>query len=63
MRSPCMGCCEREIGCHGSCGKYLAFRAQCEAAKRARQKESDVVDYVVKMEDRTAAKKHRQRRK
>lgn len=63
MNSPCMGCQDRICGCHGSCTKYLEFRAKCDAAIAAREKESDVVGYVVKMEDHVAAKKHRQRRK
>lgn len=24
--TPCKGCQEREIGCHGSCEKYLAWK-------------------------------------
>lgn len=63
MRSPCMGCQERACGCHGRCEKYKGFRARCDAIIEARKRESDVVGYVVGMEDRTAEKKHRQRRK
>lgn len=63
MNSPCMGCQDRACGCHGSRTKYMGFRAKCDAAIAAREKESDVVGYVVKMEDHIAAKKHRRRRK
>lgn len=63
MNSPCMGCQDRACGCHGSCAKYQDFRAKCDAAITARKKESDVVGYVVKMEDNIAKKKHRKRRK
>lgn len=63
MNSPCMGCRDRACGGHGHCDKYRTFRAKCDAAIAARKKESDVVGYVVKMEDHMAAKRHRQRRK
>lgn len=63
MRSPCMGCAEREIGCHGRCERYGQFRRARVEALEVRKKEADVVDYVVIMEDKTAGRKHRQRRK
>lgn len=26
MKGPCLNCPDREIGCHGSCEKYAAFK-------------------------------------
>ena len=30
MKSPCMGCEERYVGCHGKCVKYTNFRSKLD---------------------------------
>lgn len=25
VKSPCKGCCDRQVGCHGSCGAYKNY--------------------------------------
>lgn len=41
MTAPCKDCKRREIGCHGKCEEYAAFRARIalEIAKRREDKE------------------------
>ena len=34
--SPCLGCKDRHEGCHGKCEKYLAFKKECEEARKKR---------------------------
>lgn len=33
--SPCLSCCDRHIGCHSECGKYLAYREELQTEKKA----------------------------
>ena len=33
-KAPCYQCPNREVGCHGKCEKYLAYRAQIDAANK-----------------------------
>ena len=40
--SPCMGCVERKLLCHGSCVKYQNYRVMVEAEQKERQRERDV---------------------
>ena len=35
MIAPCKDCQERTVGCHSSCDKYLAFRAERDALNAA----------------------------
>ena len=41
MKSPCMVCEERVIGCHVNCDKYAEFRAKRDAITRERRKETE----------------------
>lgn len=34
MKTPCADCAEREIGCHGKCGRYQAYREDIEHRKK-----------------------------
>lgn len=34
MKSPCMDCQDRVMGCHGSCAKYIEWRKKRNAHKR-----------------------------
>lgn len=36
MTSPCRGCGDRDIGCHGSCPKYKAYTAENRDRKHRR---------------------------
>lgn len=38
MKSPCMVCEERVIGCHVTCDKYAEFRRKREAINENRKK-------------------------
>ena len=38
MKSPCMVCEERVIGCHVTCDRYAEFRARREAINENRKK-------------------------
>lgn len=33
MKSPCMQCIYRAVGCHAHCGKYIEFQRMCDAAR------------------------------
>lgn len=44
MKSPCQGCPDRVLGCHGNCCKYIEFRRTHDAAReRNRWHEGDYV--------------------
>lgn len=44
MKSPCLQCIYRAVGCHSSCGKYIEFQRTWNAAKeRNRWHEGDYV--------------------
>lgn len=30
-KTPCYGCADRTVTCHGGCGRYKAFREQLDA--------------------------------
>lgn len=34
MNSPCMGCGERSVGCHGRCSRYREYRDVIDASMR-----------------------------
>lgn len=33
VKTPCMGCKERTVGCHAKCEKYAQYRVELEAEK------------------------------
>ena len=61
MNSPCKGCADRAVGCHGRCEKYLAFDAERVKIRLARQQEH-LVRYA-KIESVIAWKKQDTKRK
>lgn len=63
MRAPCKDCPDRHPGCHGQCEAYKAFRAQRDAAIAEKQKDADVLNYVIMNEERISRRKHVTRRK
>ena len=38
-KAPCLGCKDRQLGCHSKCGKYQRFVELNEKVKKERQKE------------------------
>lgn len=38
VESPCLECTERVLGCHSSCGKYIAYQENHAAAAEAYRK-------------------------
>lgn len=46
MKQPCYQCPDREMGCHGRCERYKAYRAEVDAIKAKRKAESDIVDAI-----------------
>lgn len=40
---PCKGCEDRELGCHGRCGRYAEWRAKADE-ERAKQIEAAKLD-------------------
>ena len=36
-KTPCMGCSNRELGCHGNCEKYAEYRNECIDISRKRR--------------------------
>lgn len=47
MQAPCKGCKEREVGCHGSCDRYLEFAAEREAIRDKQAREAQEINSVV----------------
>ena len=48
MRVPCLKCPERIAGCHGTCEKYLKYKAEREQAMAARSAEHMAADVAVR---------------
>lgn len=48
MKNPCRYCEKRQLGCHGTCPEYAAFREKLEAAKEVRKKELEVEAFVLR---------------
>lgn len=44
--APCKDCPDREVGCHSKCARYLSWKEQNEAAKRAKALEYDADSYM-----------------
>lgn len=38
IKSPCMVCKERYMGCHGSCESYLTYQTKCKQVNQSRIK-------------------------
>lgn len=46
MTAPCKDCKRREIGCHGKCEEYAAFRARNERESARRREDTEGIDTV-----------------
>lgn len=55
MTAPCYKCPDREVGCHGKCEKYLAFRAECESRYQLRKDLAMLGSYAVESQKRQKA--------
>lgn len=55
-RNACYGCVDRFVGCHGSCGRYLAFK------KRVEQSRAERAAFVKGSDDIEAVKRGARRR-
>ena len=59
-KSPCLGCEDREVGCHGSCETYQEFRAAqdeyIETIRKNRAKEN--ITYTPKSHFNIVKDKH-----
>lgn len=61
ISSPCMGCEDREPGCHGACEEYLAYKDHVAALNRAvyEQKGSAAQEYSYEKDTMIRRKKNR----
>jgi hypothetical protein len=59
-RSPCLGCKDREVGCHGRCEIYKAWTERHEEyLKRVREQKQTDSDFIaVRVEHRGRKKRH-----
>ena len=62
-KSPCMGCEKREVGCHGRCGAYKAFRDELDAINERRRLLSDADETIRTMEFEAAWRLEKRRRR
>lgn len=37
MKTPCLNCADRQIGCHGKCKKYDLYKEELEREKELKQ--------------------------
>lgn len=44
MKAPCKNCEDRELGCHGSCERYLEFHDQRRLVNKKRQDDATMRD-------------------
>lgn len=61
--NPCYGCEDRQVGCHGVCERYAAWKAEHEAEKdeRYRRERPEIMTTTYKVD--TAIKNNKRRRK
>lgn len=45
--SPCKDCSDRQVGCHGSCEKYRAYKDYQETIAERRRMENSINQMVV----------------
>lgn len=64
---PCLGCGEREVGCHAKCEKYMAWREELKRKRAIIDGDNETIRTLNQMEiersDRIAKFKHSRRRK
>ena len=47
MKPPCKNCCDRNIGCHGRCEKYLEFKKYNDERLKQKSHEMDADQYAL----------------
>lgn len=57
MKTPCDGCTERVVGCHGKCEKYLAYRAEIDAKRPQLYANADADDYTRRVKRKIALRR------
>jgi hypothetical protein len=53
MTPPCKDCSDRQLGCHGQCERYQAFRAKKEREAQKRAEMSVITDIMKKAKERS----------
>lgn len=61
--TPCYQCCDRQLGCHGNCQKYIDFRIKKDEAIRVRRAENDVTGFLVDQVTKNTCSSYRHRRR
>lgn len=56
--SPCKGCSERYIGCHGKCETYLKFADSRVAASIKRKQENNANEFIIESTRRNMGIRH-----
>lgn len=51
--TPCKSCTSRRVGCHAECERYLAFYAENEERRKAREMQIAVRDLLAKRKIRS----------
>lgn len=62
MKSPCMGCEHREVGCHSRCAQYQAFSDKYEEIRNERKKFVELTNYIAIESDKNVFLRSRKRR-
>lgn len=57
--APCKDCPDREVGCHSKCSRYLNWKEQNEATKRAKALEREANSYMYENIKRSLKKRRR----
>lgn len=58
-QAPCKDCPDRQVGCHGSCDKYLAYKKEMTAINEAIYKQKVADNRIHEHFARCARKKHK----
>lgn len=53
-KSPCKGCEERSLKCHGTCEKYLEYQRDAEAIRQKRREYTKAQDEYISQVERRA---------
>ena len=46
MKTPCMNCTARNLGCHGKCKDYAEYKQKLDELKKAKDQANAVEKYV-----------------
>jgi hypothetical protein len=48
MKNPCRYCEKRQLGCHGTCPDYAAFKEKLERAKEVKRQELNADNFILR---------------